>query len=156
MPKLEYSGLEEFGRVIQTLDRETEGVLKMAVYDGAHVVFEEVKRQIQALPVADDKSKHRDITPAQKAGLISGLYGSKIQTRDGGVYEFISFTGYNSVRTKKHPNGQPNILIARSVESGATYMNKRPFINKAKNASKSKALDVIKQTFEREMKKITE
>ena len=140
MPKLEYSGLQEFGAVLQKLDTKTEGVLKMAVY----------------VPIADDKSKHRDITPAQKAGLLAGLYGSRIQADDGNVYEYIGFTGYNSVRTKKHPKGQPNILIARSVESGATYMNKRPFINKAKNASKSKALEATKRTFEREVKKITE
>lgn len=156
MPKLEYNGLQEFGAVLQKLDTKTEGVLKMAVYDGAHVVFEEVKRQIQALPTNDTTGKHRDITPAQKAGLLSGLYGSQIQADDGNVYEYIGFTGYNSVRTKKHPKGQPNILIARSVESGATYMNKRPFINKAKNASKSKALEATKRTFEREIKKITE
>lgn len=156
MPKLEYNGLQEFGAVLQKLDAKTEGVLKMAVYDGAHVVFEEVKRQIQALPTNDTTGKHRDITPAQKAGLLSGLYGSRIQADDGNVYEYIGFTGYNSVRTKKHPKGQPNILIARSVESGATYMNKRPFINKAKNASKSKALEATKRTFEREVKKITE
>ena len=154
MPKMEYDGLEHFGAVLQSLDAKTEAVLKMAVYDGAHVVFEEIKRQIEALPTSDDKSKHRDITPLQKEGLLSGLYGSVIQERDGGVYEYIGFTGYNKDRTKKHPKGQPNILVARSIESGASFMNKRPFVSRAKNASKAKALEATKQTFEREFGKI--
>lgn len=155
MPKLEYSGLEDLGAILEHMDADTEAVLKMAVYDGAHQVFEEVKRQVQNLPTSDQQGKHRDITPAQKQGLIAGLYGSKIQTENDEVCTYIGFTGYNSVRTKKYPNGQPNIMIARSVESGATYMNKRPFISKAKTAARAKALDAMRQTFEREMEKLT-
>lgn len=156
MPKLEYKGLEDFGGLIDDLNEQTEACLKMAVYDGAHQVFEEVKRQIQNLPTSDDKQHGvRNITEKQKQGLLSGLYGSKILTQDGGVWEYIGFTGYNSIRTKKHPQGQPNILIARSVESGGTYMIKRPFISKARNAARAKALAAAKQTFEQQMEKIT-
>ena len=156
MPKLEYNGLEEFGAILSDMEPQTEAVLKMAVYDGAHQVFEELKRQIQNLPTSDSKKGgKRDITEQQKQGLLSGMYGSTIQTKDGAVYTFIGFTGYNSVRTKKHPKGQPNILIARSVESGGTYMNKRPFVSKTVNAARAKALAATKSTFEQQMEKIT-
>lgn len=156
MPKMVYNGLEEFGATLENLTEQTEGILKMAVYDGAHEVFEALKAAVQALPESDPGSKApRNITPAQKAGLLSGMYGSNIQTKDGDVYEYVSFTGYNDVKTKKYPNGQPNILIARSVESGATYMNKRPFVTKAAKTARPKALAATKNTFEREIAKIT-
>lgn len=154
MPKMEFSGLDELGTLLSDLPEDTEKALKMAVYDGAHEVFAEVQRQINALPTGNTKSKQRDITPEQKEGLLSGLYGSKIKTSDDGVYEYISFTGYNNVKTKQYPNGQPNILIARSAESGGTYMKKTTFMTKARNASKAKALAATKATFDKEIAKI--
>lgn len=155
MPKMEISGLEDLNTVLSNLDKKTEDALKMAVYDGAHEVFEEVKRQIAALPEGDSKSKHRDITAKQKQGLLSGIYGSKIRTTEGGIFEHISFTGYNNVKTAKYPNGQPNVLIARSIESGSSYMNKHAFMSKARTASRVKALAATKRTFDAEINKIT-
>lgn len=156
MPKMIYNGLDEVSAMMGDLSEQTEGILKMAVYDGAHEVFEAVRAEIQALPVSERGSKPpRDITPEQKAGLLSGMYGSTIQTKDGAVYEFISFEGYNNQLSEKYPKGQPNILIARSIESGATYMNKRPFVTKAAKTARPKALAATKNTFEREIAKIT-
>lgn len=154
MPKMWVEGLEGLGVTFGDLTQDVENALKAAIYDGAHELFTEVQRQIQALPEGDDKSKHRDITAKQKQGLLSGLYGSKITVENGNVYEYISFEGYNDVRTEQYPHGQPNIMIARSVESGASYMNKRLFMTKAKNAARPRALAATKNTFEREISKL--
>lgn len=154
MPKMWVEGLEDLHLTFKDMNKNVENALKMAVYDGAHVLYEEIARQIEALPENDTKTKHRDITPEQKQGLLDGLYGSTITVEDGNVYEWISFDGYNNVRTKKHPRGQPNILIARSIESGASYMNKRLFMTKARNAARPKALAATKVTFEREIAKL--
>lgn len=153
MPKMYVEGLDEIGATLGDLNEDIEKALKAAVYDGAHELYAEVERQIQALPEGDNKSKHRDITPEQKKGLLEGLYGSKIAVEDGNVYEYISFEGYNSVRTEKYPHGQPNIMIARSVESGASYMNKSIFMTKAKNAARPMAEAATKRTFDLEMAK---
>ena len=154
MPKMWVEGLEEFGDAMVKADEQVMNALKMAVYDGAHVLFMEVENQIRSLPTDDNKSKHRDITPAQKQGLIDGLYGSTITVENGNVYEYIGFTGYNSVKTKEHPNGQPNIMIARSVESGGSYMNKRVFMTKAAHYARPKALAATRATFEEQMEKL--
>lgn len=153
MPKMWVAGLEEFGSALLDMTDDVEKALKAAVYDGAHELFTEVESQIRALPESDHKGKHRDITAAQKKGLLDSLYGSRIQVQDNEVYSYISFDGYNSVRTKKYPHGQPNIIIARSLESGGTYMNKRVFMTKAKNAARPKAIAVMKKTFDAEMAK---
>lgn len=153
MPKMECKGLSGLISMFDALPGDVEKALKAGVYDGAHEVFKEVQAQIKALPESDQKSKHRDITPKQKQGLLSSLYSTKIMADDGNVYTRISFTGYNDVRTEKYPHGQPNIMIARSVESGGSYMNKRPFINKAKNASRQRAETATRTTFEKEISK---
>ncbi len=154
MPKMYVEGLDEVGITFGDLTDEVTKALKAAVYDGAHELYTEVERQIQALPEGDNKSKHRDITSKQKEGLLGGLYGSKITVEDGNVYEYISFEGYNNVRTEKYPHGQPNIMIARSVESGGSYMNKRLFMTKAKNAARPRAEAATKRTFENEISKL--
>lgn len=155
MPKLQVNGIEEIGILLSRLTEETEKALKAGVYDGAHEVYLEVERQIAALPEADTKSKHRDITPEQKQGLLDGLYGSKMQVKDGSVQVYISFEGYNSVKTEQYPHGQPNIMIARSVESGGSYMNKRIFMSKAAINSRKRAIEATRDTFDKEIKKLT-
>lgn len=154
MPKMYVEGLDSLGVTFGDLTDEVTKALKAAVYDGAHELYTEVERQIQALPEGDNKSKHRDITSKQKEGLLGGLYGSKITVEDGNVYEYISFEGYNNVRTEKYPHGQPNIMIARSVESGGSYMNKRLFMTKAKNAARPRAEAATKATFDHEISKL--
>lgn len=156
MPKMEFDGLEEFGFALNEILAKSESILKVAVYDGAHEVFEEVRHKVEMLPTSDQKSSHRDITPAQKEGLLSGLYGSRIQTEQDGTYVYIGFTGYNSVRTKKHPKGQPNILIARSIESGGSHMNKKPFMRQAASGSRKRALDAVRKTFDEEIEKLSD
>lgn len=154
MPKMYVEGLDEVGITFGDLTEDVTNALKAAIYDGAHELFVEIEHQIQILPESDNKSKHRDITSKQKQGLLSGLYGSKIIVEDGNVYAFISFEGYNDVRTEQYPHGQPNIMIARSVESGGSFMNKRIFMTKARNAARPRAEAATKRTFENEISKL--
>lgn len=155
MPKIQINGIEELGVVMSRMAEDVEKALKAGIYDGAHEVFKEVEKQIRALPESDKKSMHRDITAEQKQGLLDGLYGSKMQVKDGSVHVYISFDGYNNVKTDKYPHGQPNIMIARSIESGGSYMNKRIFMTKAAMASRQKAVDALQRTFNKEISKLT-
>ena len=47
MPKMWVEGLEEFGDALVNADEKVMDALKMAVYDGAHVLFMEVENQIR-------------------------------------------------------------------------------------------------------------
>ena len=51
----------------------------------------------------------------------------------------VSFDGYNSVRTEKYPQGQPNVVIARAVNSGTTFRKRTRFVDKAVLAQKKAA-----------------
>ena len=47
--------------------------------------------------------------------------------------------GRNRVQTQAYPNGQPNAVIARSMESGSSARVKQPFVRKAVNAARPRA-----------------
>lgn len=66
----------------------------------------------------------------------------------------LGFDGYNEVKTRKYPKGQPNQLIARVTESGSPYMDKTPFMRMAVNATRKPALAEMQKVIDEESKKI--
>ena len=72
-----------------------------------------------------------------------------------GYNVLIGFDGYNGIRTKKYPGGQPNQLIARSVERGTSFRRAYPFIKKTVRSSKAAAQKKMLETYEEEVNKIT-
>ena len=63
------------------------------------------------------------------------------------------FDGYGSHITKSHPKGVPNPLVARSCESGTSWMNKQPFMRNAVASSRKKAEAEIIKAFDEETRK---
>ena len=62
-----------------------------------------------------------------------------MENDNGYINTKIGFDGYNATKTKKYPNGQPNALIARSIESGTSKHQKTPFVRPAISKAKAKA-----------------
>ena len=79
------------------------------------------------------------LSDKEKQGLLDGFGVSPMQDDGGYINVKLGFDGYNGVKTKKYPKGQPNALIARVTESGSSYREKTPFIRPAVNASKKQA-----------------
>ena len=74
---------------------------------------------------------------------------------DGGFRNVkIGFDGYNYVKTKTWPKGQPNAMVARSIESGTSWMSKQPFMRKAESSSKSRCEQAMADTINKELTKI--
>lgn len=72
----------------------------------------------------------------QKEGLRRSIGIAKMR-KEGSFWNVkIGFSGYNKITTKTWPSGQPNAMVARSVESGTSWMQKQPFMRKAENSSK--------------------
>ena len=66
----------------------------------------------------------------------------------------VGMDGYNSETSKKYPKGQPNALIARSLESGSSFAPKRPFIGPSVNRTKGAAERAIAEKLDDEIKKV--
>ncbi len=162
MAKVRITGLQEYRAKIYALGKNSENIVKKAVYDGAKVAADEVKARIEALPaVSNDKAlaayreqKPTNLSNAQKTSLISSFGLAPMRNDFGYINTKVGFDGYNKVRTKKYPNGQPNALIARSVESGSTALLKSPFVRPAATACKAAAENAMEKRLNDEIEKI--
>ena len=133
-----------------------------AIYAGAKIIADEVKKNLNALNVTTDelamaayrKQEPTHLNERAKKGLIESFGTTKMEQDSGGLFNVkIGFDGYNDVKTKKYPKGQPNQLIARSVESGSTSTIKQPFMRKAVNATRKQAEDKMAEIIDEEIKK---
>ena len=139
-------GLDNYIAYLQSINAVTDEMIGEAVYDMAKVVADRVRANIQALPavpnaanVATYRQGYSRLSEPEKQGLLDGFGVSPMQDDNGYFNVKLGFDGYNSVKTKKYPQGQPNALIARVTESGSSYREKTPFIRPAVNAARKPA-----------------
>ena len=139
-------GLDSYISYLQKIDLVTDEAIGEAVYEMAKVVADSVRSGIQALPtvsnaanIATYKKGYSRLSDEEKQGLLDGFGVSPMQDDGGYINVKLGFDGYNGVKTKKYPKGQPNALIARVTESGSSYREKTPFIRPAVSASKKQA-----------------
>lgn len=160
MAKITFPGLNDFELMISRLSKGADDVAGKAIYAGAGIVADAIKENIKALPIVRGYGTTENplpggVTAPQKAGLIDGLGISPMQSDAGFLNVKIGFDGYNATKTEKYPQGQPNQLVARGVESGTSWKQKKPFIRPAINASKSRAEAEMARILDQEIEKIT-
>lgn len=169
MPKIEAKGINDYMNLLKSISNNTDETLNKALYKGAGVMADELKNQIEILPTvkdeynlkvyANNKSGKRGdanykLSDTQKKGLLDGLGIAPFDAKDGVIDTHIGFDGYNNIKTKKYPKGQPNIMIARIVESGSSYFTKKPFIRKAIRAGKEKTEEAMAKVIDDEINKL--
>ena len=157
MAKIKVVGIDSFIKDINELAGDAEGICKMAVYDGAAVVADAVKANINALPTRVNKfvpkgHQARGATANEKAALISGFGISRMRA-NGTIDVSIGFDGYMAGGTKNYPKGKPISMIARSIESGTSWLQKTPFVNRGVASSKGAAEAAMQKRFDEEIKK---
>ena len=158
-------GLDNYIKTLEELDIKTDTLLGKAIYDGAKIVADKVRSNIQSLPVSNSKRRGSvanqidSITTAQKEGLLQGFGISKLRSDNGVVNVKLGFEGYNSqVSSTAKKNGaknvhQPNAVIARSVENGTYFRKKHPFVAPAVRATKAAAERAMADRFDQEIAK---
>ena len=148
-------GIDNYISSLEKLNLASEGQIKMAIFEGAKVVAEEIQKNVRALPVQDKYSeKVTGLKSIQKKGLEYGFGISKMKTEGNNINTKLGFDGYNNLYTKKYPNGQPNAMIARVFESGNSFTKKIPFVAPAVRAKRAEAEEVMGKTIDREVSKI--
>lgn len=163
MATFKFVGLDVLEKQLSQLERDAIPAAKRAVYHGSKVMADAIKASINGLEAVSDKTalaayqkkEPAKLSEAQKQGLIAGFGIAAIEERNGVVNSKIGFDGYNSVVTRRWPKGQPNVLIARSCESGSSAMIKQPFVRPAISAARSATEKAIRDSIETDIKKIT-
>ena len=143
MAKIQFKGLDEYVSRLNKLNGDTDRLVKRTVYVGADVVADTIKQAINGLPT--DNSSYK------KDGIRTGPPMRKELTETNVK---LGFDGYNRVVTKRWSQGQPNAMIARSIESGTSWMVKNPFVSKATRSAKKIAEEQMKKEFEEEIEKL--
>ena len=157
MAKLKMKGLDEYEKQLTKLQDISRECVGQAIYQGAKEIADEVKRNIEALPIDQRKLKPgqvlHGVTASQKQGLRDGFGIARIQNDSGYVHVKLGFAGYNSTITDKYPNGQPNSMIARSLQSGTSFRDRIPFVDNAVSAKKSACEQKMIETFDKVLAK---
>ena len=154
---------------LENLKNMSPQICGKAVYEGAKIVADAAAESAASLKVTNaqwggsyngrDQGMQTGITAAQKKGLMSSKSGggmglSKMQNDNGFYHVKLGYSGYNSQITKKYPKGQPNAMIARSLESGTSFRKKDPFISRAVRRSRAQAEQKMAQVVDEETAKI--
>ena len=133
-------------------------LLGNAVYDGAKVVADTVKAEIRGLPVDNRRGTQSDPSNGprqdQKTGREHSFCIAPIRNDNGFVNVKLGFDGYNGLKTKRWPSGQPNQMIARSVERGTSWMKANPFMKRALRKARKQAPEAMASRLQSEIQKI--
>ena len=152
MATFQFKGLEQYTQYLQRIEANTEEICGAAVYAMADVVTDEIRNNLEKLEtisskeaIAAWKEKRKvPLTKVQKKALEQSLGISPMQKENGFYNVKAGFDGYNTTKTKKYPNGQPNAMIARSVDSGSSFRQKNPFVRTAVKTAQKKAIGTAK------------
>lgn len=152
MANMKWQGLEEYELQLTRIRDASPECIGEAIHEGAGIIADAVRENINAIPV-DNRFVRKGqmltgISQPQKDGLLESFGIAPMQDDNGYINVKLGFDGYNGVKTKSYPNGQPNSVIARSVNAGTSFRVKIPFVDNAINAKKSEAENAIKNKFD--------
>ena len=158
MAKFQFEGVDKLVQQYEKLNKNTEKVIGSAIYNGAGVVMKAVKSGVEGIATDNRfgtaENPVSGPTTIQKIGLQHALGIAKMRNDNGFWNVKIGFDGYNNVKTKRWPSGQPNAMVARSIESGTSWMQKQSFMRKAEQSARSQCEKVMSETVDKEIQKI--
>lgn len=143
--------------MLGALSTRSAEINKKALYEGAKVMADAMKAEIENLPT-DERSNAdvlNGIKQAQKNGLLESFGVAPFDEQDGTRSTHLGFDGYNNIVTKRWPNGQPNSMIARSVNAGTSFMRATPFIDRTRRLHKAEAEKRMEEVIREEIKEET-
>lgn len=161
MAKIEFKKGDDYMKKIEALERNVRyKVIGVALYDGAKIVADAVQGGISSIPTVPPNSwatptnPNAGITAKQKAGLHNSFGIAKMQDDSGYLNVKLGFDGYNDVITKRWPSGQPNQMIARSVERGTSLLQATPFMKASVAKTRTSCIETMKKKADEEIQKI--
>lgn len=149
-------GIDNYIKELDKLTLGAEPQIKQAVYVGGGIVADAIREAIKGLAKREGKFKDppvTGVTNSQREGLLEGLGISRMQNDSGYINVHIGFDGYNSTVTDNWPRGVPNVLVARSLESGTSWLKKSPFIDPTVRSVQVKAEMAMAAAFDRAISK---
>lgn len=142
---METVGLDQLGQMLAKVINKAQDIASAALFDGAGIMADALNAGISSIKTESFKfaaeGQTRLPSPQEKAalerkvGIASFIKnGSEVDTLIG-----ISYDDYTQIAGKK----KPVAVIARSINSGTSFMQKQPVFRRAKTRSQGKAKEAI-------------
>lgn len=134
---------DDFLEKISRLGSKTDVICEKMLNAGGEVVLSRVKSNLSSVIGSGTKYKSRSTGELERA---LGL--SKVRIDKNGNYNIkIGFA-------ESRKDGSSNAKLANIIEYGKSGQVAKPFMKPAKSSSKSKCIEVMKSTFDKEVNNI--
>ena len=150
-------GIEELGAMLAKLDGKAYDVASAGLYQGAGKVGDAFTAATNSIKTEKFhyvvNGKPRLASPEEKAALLGKSGIARFNRNGDGVDTIIGISGaagYANVGGKQ----KAVRLIARSINSGTSFMQKQPVYRKAVSASKGAAQEAIVREIEKQFNEI--
>lgn len=147
--KFRFKGLTEYVQELTEISNlfASMYVVERALEDGANIVADAQKSALERLEVDNRPfvpDKRKSILQIQKNGLIDSYGITPVQQKRNMIDVKTGFDGYNKL-------GQPNVVIARSLEKGTSFMPANPILSKAARKARNDCLEAMQNRITKEI-----
>lgn len=150
MATWKFSNLETWTIKIEKCTKNSDKILGNAIYDGAKIVADACKDALWTLPVDDTPYRldmRKGIRANERIDLIDSMGIAKLQNDNDYLNVKVGFDGYNRYDTA-------NQVIARSIESGTSFLPKFGVLRKATKNSKKACEAAMQARLDQELNNI--
>lgn len=151
--KFRIKGLDEYIKQIDRLSNSfvAEVCIENALKKGGDVVLKETIKYLEKMPVDNRPyviGMRTSITELQRQALIHSFGVTPTMQKKGNMIDVkTGVEGYNKI-------GQPNVMIARSLEKGTSFMNKNPVISRASKNARDKCIEAMQESLNEDIERI--
>ena len=154
--RISTQGIEELGAMFAKLGADAQKVASKSLYDGAGVVADAfskasnsiITEEFHYLARPDITGTKRYASPEEKAAC-QGKSGIATFRKDGDTTDTVVGISGNAGYVNIGGKQKPVLEIARSINSGTSFMHKQPVYRKAVSTSRAAAAAAIVNTAER-------
>ncbi len=153
--RINVDGLQEVSEMLTRLESRAGTAASKGLYNGAGLMADTIKQGAETIVTepfhyaAVDGVTKRYPSPEEKEIILNAGVGiAKFDKNGAEVDTSIGYrnSGYAMLKGKR----KPIPLIVNSVHSGTSFMQRQPFIRKAKRSGAQKSMTAIKETIEAE------
>ena len=149
--------LKGFDKLLSQLANSSNAIVFMqecekALLKGGDVVADKTRQELEGIKPDDRRyveGQRESIRSVQKAALLKGFGISPVQLKSKNAMDIK--TGVNRAVNKL---GQPNVVIARRLENGTSYMKKNPVFSRGTRKARNECLKEMESSLNNSINKL--
>lgn len=155
MAKITFNHTDKFGQCLGYWETRmlSDDALKRVVRRGAAVIADALRVSLSLIPVRKKGDGRTDGITKQERELLTKHFGVTPikRDRDGFLHAKIGWDGYTSRARKGYPKGFPVPFLAATIERGASWRDKIPFIRNAVKKYEPLAIEEMRKALDEEL-----